>query len=262
MPQGAEHLLLDLHFKRNDIEGHQLRFADGLVANLDKIRQEYLSFRRLRPHRFVLYGPPCSGKSALAAHLSGMYSIPVVPRDDLASFVSKLPSEEAASAESAIGAKGSAALSPALKAALCRARLADVNIRNRGYILDGYPSTLREARELFTDARDWLPEEVAENEALVALMAETDAAAAAGSAAGKGTKGKAAKGKAESKEEAPAIDDVSGARSVRADLMPTLLVRPRPSHTSFLHLLDLAAPHRGSLAIVWFVGTQRTGQVV
>lgn len=100
-----------------------------------------------------------------------------------------------------------------------------VQVRNRGYVLDGFPKTLLEARTLFTDARTWTAEEL---EAQAAAEANIKAAAAQAEAKAKESKGK---GKAEDKSKgakgapvASKIEDVPDPRALRHDLLPQVLV--------------------------------------
>jgi hypothetical protein len=213
--------MLDLHMQRTELSDHAMQFSGGLVANLPDIRAQYIKHRKLQPLKIVISGPPCSGKSALADHLAGLYSLPIITAASFATFASHLSSADKAAVDAAFGPKGTGSLQPFLSAQLCRAALADVAVKNRGYVLDGFPSSLREARETFTDAREWQQEELAE---LQALQGEAEKACDAAAKADKGKKaGKDMKG-APGKVGVPAIDDVADPRHLVCDLMPSLLV--------------------------------------
>jgi len=44
-----------------------LQYADGFVAHLDAVVQQYIEGRSLQPLRMMITGPPAVGKSLLAA---------------------------------------------------------------------------------------------------------------------------------------------------------------------------------------------------
>lgn len=44
-----------------------LQYADGLIAHLDTVVQQYIEGHSLQPLRVMLTGPPAAGKSSLAA---------------------------------------------------------------------------------------------------------------------------------------------------------------------------------------------------
>lgn len=171
--------------------------------------------------KFILHGPPCSGKSALAKHLSVQYSLPVIQAKDIIAAADKLSQEDAGAVEAALkGGKGGPGRIPtSLMAKLCRALLKGVVAKNRGYILDGFPKTLREARELFTEAREWTEEESIEQAALQTALA---------SMSGPTTPAKGAKGKGAAKPAAGptrTIDDVADPRQLCQEWIPDALVR-------------------------------------
>ena len=81
-------------------------------------------------------------------------------------------------------------------------------------MLDGFPKSLLEARNLFTDPRDWTQQELDSQASALTTNKVKDAKKAA---PGKDVKGKAAP-----------IDDVPEPRRLRNDLLPSALVRSTP----------------------------------
>ena len=60
-------MLLNLPMTRTPLESPlELQYADGIVAHLDKVVQQYIEGRTLQPLRLMLTGPPAVGKSSLA----------------------------------------------------------------------------------------------------------------------------------------------------------------------------------------------------
>jgi adenylate kinase len=215
-------MLLDLEMKRTDIGEMDLHNPRGLVEHMETLRIEYINSRNLQPIKLVIAGPPCSGKTALAKHLALQYSLRVIQAKDIVAAVHKLDAEDGTAVEHALkgGKAGPGRIPPALMAKLCRRLLCGVMESNRGFILDGFPRTLREARELFTDAREWSAEEAEDQASLQAALAALVAQPA--------PTGKAAKGKAAPKQAtAPArsIDDVADPRQICKQWQPDALVR-------------------------------------
>lgn len=227
-------MLLDVRLQRTPLHAFDLQFAAGMAAHAAAVRTQYQTQRNLQPMKVVLTGPPCSGKTALAQHLAACYTLPLLALADLCAVAPTLApplSAADAAAVAAAQAPGSTtSLPPALLARLCRAAMSTVRVRNRGYVLDGCVATLREARETFTDAREWSEEELAERAELATIAAEADAEAASANAGAKGAKGGAAKkagkdAKPTSARAESAIDDVPEPRAVLHDMMPNMLVR-------------------------------------
>jgi hypothetical protein len=214
--------VLDLRLQRTVIPGHQLRYPDGLVSHFTTVRDEFTQFQNLHPVKLVIAGQPCSGKSALAAHLSRQYNLSVLSQPDLLTAAATADARLSAAVSAALGPKGSGTLSADLKAQLCRHAMSAPRICNRGYILDGYPETLLEARELFTDKRDFSEAELDDQKQLAGLMEET---CASGMVPGKAEKLK--KPTVSKQPTAPAvsvIEDVPEPRTLRQAAFPNLLV--------------------------------------
>lgn len=214
-------MLLDLSLKRSDVAEWTMHARGGLVQHLEQVHAEFIQCRRIQPMKFVINGPPCSGKSAVAEHLSVQYSLPVIRAKDILAATDKLSQEDASAVDQVLkgGKTGPGRIPANIMAKLCRSLLKGVVTKNRGYILDGFPKTLREARELFTEAREWTEEEVTEQAALQAALSSISAPPAPA---------KGAKGKGAAKQLAGptrTIDDVADPRKLCQEWIPDALVR-------------------------------------
>ena len=215
--------MLDLQLKRTEIGLTDMHAKGGLIGNLNKVSSEFIQQENLYPMKILITGPPCSGKSALADHLGYQYLLPVIRVADLLAASDHLQPQDASAVAQALkgGKANSGRVPPELMAKLGRHVLSRVPMKNRGYILDGFPKTLREARELFTDPREWSPAEIEENLAIEAALGSKISAGAGVKGAKAGeleTKKGGARGLAKS------IDDVADPRKTCDTLMPNVLV--------------------------------------
>lgn len=61
-------MLLNLPMTRTSLASAvELQYADGILAHLDSIVQQYIGSHCLEPLRLMLTGPPAAGKSSLAS---------------------------------------------------------------------------------------------------------------------------------------------------------------------------------------------------
>ena len=61
-------MLLNLPMTRTPLNtAVELQYADGILAHLDKVAQQYIEGHALQPLRLMLTGPPAAGKSSVAA---------------------------------------------------------------------------------------------------------------------------------------------------------------------------------------------------
>ncbi|OQR97358.1 adenylate kinase [Achlya hypogyna] len=151
------HLQLDQVF---DMEGSALDGLDiewqcqgGLVANIDAVVQDYIKCMDLRPVRVVLLGPPRVGKSTLAAALAKAYYLPHLTPASVALELlntAKLEEPLLTLKEEVKRYKLELVNLPvALATELLRWRLSAPVCRNQGYVLDGAPVSVEQAKALF-----------------------------------------------------------------------------------------------------------------
>ncbi len=66
--QGIEHMLLNVPMTLTPLDTPPcLQYANGFIAHLDAVVQQYIEGHSLQPLRMMITGPPAVGKSSLAA---------------------------------------------------------------------------------------------------------------------------------------------------------------------------------------------------
>eukprot|EP00842_Homolaphlyctis_polyrhiza_P001759 jgi/Hompol1/2584/HPOL_001428-RA len=154
------------HIKEMSIEW---KYESGLVENLPQMIQEYKDARGLWPLKIVIHGPPASGKSFYAQKIAEHYKIHIVDADQvvqdaLARLERRVSGETNNDEQDAEDIEVDREVLNELKEAIknnngkypsaqvisfVRDRLRSMPCRNQGYILDGFPTTLDEAKQLF-----------------------------------------------------------------------------------------------------------------
>ena len=153
---------------------------EGFVDKLPSIQKEFISSRNLRPLRIYLHGAPGAGKTHYASRLAADYYLPHIhikevirevregPNTELKQKVLKAQEDEKAQAGKNPRKKPAAAkpkkkskkkngkdeeeiprVPTELVTEIMRQKLRSAPCRNKGYVLDGYPRTLEEAKALF-----------------------------------------------------------------------------------------------------------------
>ena len=232
--QNLQHLQLDLSWQRSELPSFQPLYSGGPAFNMASVCEEYVSARNLQPVQMVLTGPPCSGKTALGQHLAAAYGVLLIGTPQILAAADKcqLSAGDSSTVKAAAASGSLEGLSAALLARLCRAALSTVAVRNHGYILDGYPQTLLQARELFTDPREWTETELADRQELAQILelaAGSSAAASGATAKGakllKGAKPGKADAAPTSTRLTTAVENVPDPRQLLSKLMPNAVVR-------------------------------------
>lgn len=158
----------------------------GIVGNMIKLNKEFNEFRGLNPVKIFISGPPASGKTFYAAQLAKYYNIPHVDVKQLAKealrisvlddeiigenafwaeIKTKCDEQRAKMAEEIEAKRGDPPEGeewPEINLAtlpirvpddiiykLLRLELIKNSCRNRGYILDGFPRTYKDAQYCF-----------------------------------------------------------------------------------------------------------------
>jgi len=129
----------------NDM-GFEWHSQEGLLANMAKVVYEYREARGMLPLRLLMHGNDDIAKAELAAVIAAEYKLPLV--------TAKGAVEAAAAQESELGAEVKAALAagPVPEALLIKvlgAALTTTESRNQGYVLEGFPDTVEQAKLLF-----------------------------------------------------------------------------------------------------------------
>jgi len=153
----------------------------GIGENIRMLNEEFNAYRGLHPVKIFLSGPPAAGKTHYAERLALYYNIPRVHAKEISDRIfqlakfeegqgteegekikAKIDEIKAQMVEAIQAARGDAAeeepidteklivrLPDDLMFEYLRKRLTENDCRNRGYILDGFPRTYRQAREIF-----------------------------------------------------------------------------------------------------------------
>ena len=157
----------------------------GIGENIRMLNEEFNANRGLNPVKIFLTGPPASGKTYYAERLAVYYNIPRVHAKELAdrafalakfeegqgtelgeeikAKIEEIKDAMVAQIEEARQALGDDAgeqeeidreklkvrLPDELLFKVLRIRLTDNDCRNRGYVLDGFPKTYKQAQEVF-----------------------------------------------------------------------------------------------------------------
>ncbi|XP_008933772.1 PREDICTED: adenylate kinase 7, partial [Merops nubicus] len=151
----------------------------GLVANIEKIVKEYKQSRGLQPLKVYIHGPPGVGKSTIAEELCKHYKLHHIKINDMISEkivnLEKIVApkeldtdsvgeegeddeEEGENAEEAHGLlarvkesmeQNAGHLDDQYVVKFLKDKLNSMPCRNQGYVLDGFPETYNQAKDLF-----------------------------------------------------------------------------------------------------------------
>ncbi|OQR94770.1 adenylate kinase [Thraustotheca clavata] len=184
-PVEAEELLLTersiVHLQLNqqfDMEGSALegleiewQWQSGIVPNIEAVAKDYMNSMDLRPLRIAVLGPPRVGKTNLSSVLAKSYYIPHVTPTNAANellSLGKLKEPLLALKEEVKKYKlDMMSLPLQIATELLKWKLSLPVCRNQGYVLDGSPYSLEQAKTLFTvvvptESEEGNAEEVAE----------------------------------------------------------------------------------------------------
>ncbi|KAK3753134.1 hypothetical protein RRG08_024412 [Elysia crispata] len=154
----------------------------GIIDNIIPIIKEYKDTRSLQPLRAVILGPPASGKTTVAKQLCESYKLHhILVKDVIEEELESLRArtrradEEDMEEEEDNGAQEAQELLDQINESkenngdriedqfiirFLRDRLKAMPCQNQGFILDGYPKTIAQAKDLFANEDD--EEEAAE----------------------------------------------------------------------------------------------------
>ncbi|XP_026976647.1 adenylate kinase 7 isoform X2 [Sagmatias obliquidens] len=178
--EDIDHLLVNLRMETLIVkENFNIRwFAQaGFVENINSILKEYKQSRRLLPIKICILGPPAVGKSSIAEVLSKYYKLHHVKlKDVISEAIAKLEAiitpkhvgeggeEEGEEEEEAETVEDAQEFLDGIKESLehnagqledeyiirfIREKLKSMPCKNQGYILDGFPKTYDQAKDLF-----------------------------------------------------------------------------------------------------------------
>ncbi|XP_036405208.1 adenylate kinase 7-like [Megalops cyprinoides] len=160
------HLRAEAVFLKNSFNLHWA-CESGMVVNIDRVVEEYRQIRQLLPIRICILGPPAVGKTTVAEKICKHYKLHhVTVKEAIAERITQL--EEIAGMDSeeseAYDTSGARELLESLKEnmsqnggrlddrfvfQIMRDKLNSKPCRNQGFVLDGFPKTYEQAKELF-----------------------------------------------------------------------------------------------------------------
>ncbi|KAJ3102300.1 Adenylate kinase 7 [Phlyctochytrium planicorne] len=168
-------LLVNLRLEPGHVKDmtFEWKYESGIVENINQLVQEYKDARGLHPLKVIVHGPPASGKTHISRQMATHYEIHYINVEIvIKEAVSRLElriAEAAASEDSEEDVDGLKDFLEEVREA-CRAnngkyadhhvisfvkeRLKSMPSRNQGYVLDGFPTKIEEASNLFKAANE------------------------------------------------------------------------------------------------------------
>ncbi|KAM4014382.1 adenylate kinase 7 [Anomaloglossus baeobatrachus] len=167
-----DHLLVNLRmeavFLKENFNIHWVS-QTGIVENIDSVIKEYKQSRGLLPIRICVLGPPAAGKTTVSKLLCKHYKLHHIHiKDVITEAIDKLerlvksPPEEEEEGEDGPEAwqelldsvkenmeQNGGRLDDSYVIRFMREKLKSMPCQNQGYVLDGYPKTYEQAKELF-----------------------------------------------------------------------------------------------------------------
>ncbi|CAI2386648.1 unnamed protein product [Moneuplotes crassus] len=138
----------------NDEEAEPVEFPwhceKGLAANIDKVKGEFCKVTNLNPIKIFITGPPLSGKTFFGEKLADHYNIPLINLKNLIPEIEAMEILEGEENELLTRIKNSEKpYSNELLCGMVRHRLEQNDCQHRGFVLDGFPRTYEDAKNLF-----------------------------------------------------------------------------------------------------------------
>ncbi|XP_016056492.1 PREDICTED: adenylate kinase 7 [Miniopterus natalensis] len=187
--ENIDHLLVNLRMEGLHVkENFNIRWVAqaGFVENINSILKEYKQSRGLLPIKICILGPPAVGKSSIATVLTKYYKLHHVKMKDVISeAIAKLEAlvapkfgeeeddgEEEEDDETSEDAQelldgikesmeqNAGRLEDQYVIRFVKEKLKSMPCRNQGYILDGFPKTYDQAKDLFSKDEEEEEEEV------------------------------------------------------------------------------------------------------
>ncbi|KAM3838052.1 adenylate kinase 7-like, partial [Diretmus argenteus] len=169
-------LLVNLHMEAvhlKELLNVQWVCEAGLVENMEMVVEEYRQTRELLPLRLCILGPPAAGKSTVADQLCKHYKLHQIRlKETISETIAQLEAavknedEEAEKEESAQellntlkdnmeqNGGGDRRLEEPHVIRVMKDKLMSKRCRNQGFVLDGFPETYEQAKELFYAEED------------------------------------------------------------------------------------------------------------
>ncbi|XP_004376791.1 adenylate kinase 7 isoform X1 [Trichechus manatus latirostris] len=183
-----DHLLVNLRMEALFVkENFNIRWVaqTGFVENINNILKEYKQSRGLLPIKICILGPPAVGKSSIAVELCKYYKLHHIKlKDVISEAIAKLEAivapqeggeEEGEEEEEEENVEDAQELLDGIKESMeqnagrledqyiirfVKEKLKSMPCRNQGYVLDGFPKTYDQAKDLFNQEDEEEEEEI------------------------------------------------------------------------------------------------------
>ncbi|KAF6128636.1 adenylate kinase 7 [Phyllostomus discolor] len=181
--ESIDHLLVNLRMEAICVKEHfNMRWVahTGFVENINNILREYKQSRKLLPIKVCILGPPAVGKSSVSEVLARYYRLHHVKlKDVISEAIAKLEAavapkyggeaEEEGEEEEEENVEDAQELLDGVKESMeqnagrledqyvirfIREKLKSMPCRNQGYVLDGFPKTYEQAKDLFSQEEE------------------------------------------------------------------------------------------------------------
>eukprot|EP00967_Tisochrysis_lutea_P131232 scaffold227934_cov24-Tisochrysis_lutea.AAC.1 len=129
--------------------GFEWHMKEGLLANMGKVVQEYRDARKLNALRVIVHGNDDLAIHALTQAVAAEYKLPHLQASVAVASAAEGDDELAAEIRAA-----GATVSDELTARVLARELTSTACRNQGYVLEGFPQNLEQARLLFKGGVD------------------------------------------------------------------------------------------------------------
>uniref|UniRef100_A0A8C7XZH8 Adenylate kinase 7b n=1 Tax=Oryzias sinensis TaxID=183150 RepID=A0A8C7XZH8_9TELE len=128
----------------------------GLVENVDLVVEEYRQTRGLLPIRMCVLGPPAAGKTTVSKQICQHYKLHYITlRDAVSEAIAQLVKADNSTMKDLLSSlKDSMKHNKGLKKQVLKEKLMSNPCRNQGFVLDGFPNTYEQAKEVFRVEED------------------------------------------------------------------------------------------------------------
>ncbi|KAM9842537.1 adenylate kinase 7 [Aulostomus maculatus] len=139
-----------LHLK--ELSSIHWQCETGLVENIDQVVWEYRQTRGLLPICVCVLGPPAVGKTTVSAQICDHYKLHHIrPRETVSEVITHLENVVRNAGVEAENEDDGGLLDDQLLVGVMMNKLNSNPCKNQGFVLDGFPETCKQARELFPE---------------------------------------------------------------------------------------------------------------
>ena len=141
-------LQVDLPMESTTISGlvPAMHCAEGLVASITQVVAEYRKVNNLTPVRIFLHGPPAVGKTMYGEKLAYEFEIALLRT---AEVIDEMLAADPKFKERVDAKRVNGRISDDMMVKIFQRKLSSFACQNQGYILDGFPKSLAQAKKLF-----------------------------------------------------------------------------------------------------------------